>query len=118
MANVEIDPLTGAPVTQTDPSVQSLPPTKTEVVKPSDEVVNHHQDKAASISGADVKDSLEPVQPGPSTVIGEVVRDENAHLTRAQFFAKVEDILKRYCSDNQSCGKALAEINLLVPSQE
>jgi hypothetical protein len=113
--SVEIDPLTGAPVIK-DSAVQSLPPTKTEVSKPSDEVVNHSG--AVSQLGADVKPSDEPVQNGPSTVIGEVVREENKHLTRVEFMAKVSDVLRRYTSDSQSHGKALSEIDSLVPTDK
>jgi hypothetical protein len=115
--SVEIDPLTGAPVIK-DSAVQSLPPTKTEVSKPSDEVVNHSGSGSPSQLGADVKPSDEPVQNGPSTVIGEVVREENKELTRVEFMAKVSDVLRRYTSDSQSHGKALSEIDSLVPTDK
>jgi hypothetical protein len=96
----------------------SLPPTQTEVHKSSDEVVNHSGEGAPSQLGADVKPSDEPVQNNPSTVIGEVVEQENKSLTREEFMSKVADILKRYTSDSQSYNKSLAELDKLVPSDK
>lgn len=185
---IEIDPKTGSPIKK-DTSIlnemttpnKSLPPTVTEVKKPSDEAIHHEM---PSMMGADVKPSDEPVISGPSKVIGpttppigpttpskdnptgipknpfqkeidknnaakteskgedrkfgasvpnnepnrggpdstpnvtraigEVVEDENSHLTLIELLEKIRGVLRRYTSDSQSYLKAYDEVEAII----